>query len=131
MHRFHAVVQVRKTTPQHDGLQRNALLAAFAALKDLELVIVVDDDIDIRDPLDVEYALASRFEASRDLIVIPDARGHEYVRSGRNGIKSKLGIDATVPFEARERFRRIAFASVDVDESCLQPPDGAGPGFPD
>ncbi len=109
LHRFHAVVQVKKLLPAHEGLQRNAILASFGALKDLDLVIVVDDDIDIRDPMDVEYALATRMEASRDLIVIPDARGHEYVRAGRDGIRAKLGIDATVPFEEREKFRRMRF----------------------
>ena len=50
LHRFHAVLQVRKATAQHEGLQRNAILAAFGALKDLDLIIVVDDDIDIRNP---------------------------------------------------------------------------------
>jgi 2,5-furandicarboxylate decarboxylase 1 len=116
MHRFHAVVQVKKTSRQQEGFQRNAILAAFGALKDLDQVIVVDDDIDIRDPMDVEYALATRFEASRDLIVIPGARGHEYVRASQDGIRAKLGIDATVPFEERDRFRRISFAPVEIDE---------------
>lgn len=74
------------------------------------MVIVVDHDIDIRDPQDVEYALATRMEASRDLIVIPEARGHEYVRAGNNGIIAKLGIDATVPFADQARFARYAFA---------------------
>lgn len=114
LHRFHAIVQVKKSLPAHEGLQRNAILASFGALKDLDLVIVVDDDIDIRDPLDVEYALATRMEASRDLIVIPDARGHEYVRAGRNGIRAKLGIDATVPLDERERFRRMRFEDTSV-----------------
>lgn len=114
LHRFHAVVQVKKSLPAHEGLQRNAIMAAFGALKDLDLIIVVDEDIDIRDPMDVEYALATRMEASRDLIVIPDARGHEYVRAGRNGIRAKLGIDATVPLEDRERFRRMRFEPTDV-----------------
>ncbi len=91
LHRFHAVLQVRKSTPQHEGLQRNAILAAFGALKDLDMIIVVDDDIDIRNPYDVEYALATRMEASRDIFTIPDARGHEYVRIGRNGIRAKVG----------------------------------------
>jgi 2,5-furandicarboxylate decarboxylase 1 len=88
LHRFHAVVQVRKATPQHDGLQHNAIFAAFGALKDLDLVIVVDEDIDIRDPHDVEYALATRMEASRDLLVMPAARGHEYIRVGQQGIRA-------------------------------------------
>jgi 2,5-furandicarboxylate decarboxylase 1 len=119
LHRFHAVVQVRKTTPQHDGLQRNAILASFGALKDLDMVIVVDEDIDIRDPHDVEYALATRMEASRDLMVMPEVRGHEYVRVSRNGIRAKLGIDATVPFSEKARFARCEFAAVPLDEKSF------------
>jgi 2,5-furandicarboxylate decarboxylase 1 len=119
LHRFHAVVQVEKKSAQHDGFQRNAIQAAFGALKDLDLVIVVDEDIDIRDPLDVEYALATRMEASRDLIVMPEGRGHEYVRIGRNGIRAKLGIDATVPFEDKARFARCAFEPVSIDAAVL------------
>src|SRR5262249_10393961 len=115
LHRFHAVVQVKKTTPQHDGLQRNAIMASFGALKDLDLVIVVDDDIDIRDPHDVEYAVATRMEASRDLVVMPEGRGHEYIRVSRNGIRAKLGIDATVPFAERSRFLRCEFAPVEIE----------------
>ena len=83
LHRFHAVVQVKKTGPAHDGFQRNAIMASFGALKDLDMVIVVDDDIDIRDPADVEYALATRMEASKDIFMLPAARGHEYVRVSR------------------------------------------------
>jgi 2,5-furandicarboxylate decarboxylase 1 len=110
---------VKKTSPQHEGLQRNAILAAFGALKDLDLVIAVDDDIDIRNPYDVEYALATRMEASRDLFVIPDARGHEYIRAGNNGIRAKVGIDATVPLEERPRFTRCAFVDVALDATKL------------
>jgi 2,5-furandicarboxylate decarboxylase 1 len=117
LHRFIAVLSVKKTNPQQEGLQRNAILAAFATLKDLDLVIAVDDDIDIRDPVDVEYALATRMEASRDVFVIPDARGHEYVRAGNNGIVAKLGIDATVPFEEKARFMRASFKPVEIKES--------------
>jgi 2,5-furandicarboxylate decarboxylase 1 len=117
LHRFHAVLQVRKTTTQHEGLQRNAILAAFGALKDLDLIIVVDDDIDIRNAHDVEYALATRMEASRDIFTIPGARGHEYVRIGRNGIRAKVGIDATVPLDEKARFRRCEFLDVAIAPS--------------
>jgi 2,5-furandicarboxylate decarboxylase 1 len=58
-------------------------------------------------------------EASRDLLVLPDARGHEYIRIGRNGIRAKLGIDATVPFEDKERFGRCSFESVTLDAKNL------------
>ena len=112
LHRFHAVLQVRKSVRQHDGLQRNAILGAFATLKDLDMVIAVDDDINIQDPADVEYALATRFEASQDIIIIPGARGHEYVRASKDGIRAKLALDATVPFDQRDRFTRAKFADV-------------------
>jgi len=115
LHRFHAVIQVRKQTRQHNGLQRNAMMAAFGALKDLDLITVVDHDIDIRDPIDVEYAVATRMEASSDLVLIPGARGHEYVRVSKDGIRTKLGIDATVPFEDQAKFRRVEFAKTDVE----------------
>ena len=115
LHRFHAVIAVKKTSAQQEGLQRNAILAAFGTLKDLDLVIAVDDDIDIKDPNDVEYALAMRMEASRDLFIIPGARTHEYVRKSNNGIRAKVGIDATVPFEEKARFERAPFRMVDTD----------------
>jgi 2,5-furandicarboxylate decarboxylase 1 len=121
LHRFHAILQVSKTSPAHEGLQRNAMLAAFGALKDLDLIIAVDEDIDIRDPDDVAYALATRFEASRDLVTIPGARGHEYVRAGRNGIRTKVGIDATVPFAEKARFTRVSFAPVKLDPRDIVP----------
>ena len=119
LNRFHAIIQVKKSSPGHEGLQRNAILAAFGALKDLDLVIAVDHDIDIRDPQDVEYALATRMEASRDLFIVPAARGHEYVRVGQNGIRAKVGIDATVPVDEKARFRRCEFVDVDIDAASI------------
>ena len=109
LHRFHAVIQVRKTSPQHNGFQRNAMLAAFGALKDLDQVIVVDEDIDIRDPLDVEYAVATRVEASRDLLVMPGTRGHEYVRAGqkRHPGQARHRRDRALRGEGAVRARRL------------------------
>jgi 2,5-furandicarboxylate decarboxylase 1 len=124
LHRFHAVIQVKKLGRQHNGLQRNAMMAAFGALKDLDLITVVDDDIDIRDPMDVEYALATRMEASSDLVLIPGARGHEYVRVSKEGIRTKLGIDATIPFEDQDKFRRVEFAPTSIELSHFTPGDG-------
>ena len=80
---------------------------------------VVDEDIDIRDPMDVEYALATRFEASNDLKLIPGARGHEYVRASADGIRTKLGIDATVAFENKALFQRCKFEDVSLEDGSL------------
>ena len=125
LHRFHLVLQVRKTLPQHEGMQRNAMLAAFAALKDLDLVVVVDDDIDVHDAVDVEYAVATRMEASRDLVVVPGARGHEYVRVSDHGIRAKLGVDATVPLAERARFSRVEFIEPTIDPAACTFAPGA------
>jgi 2,5-furandicarboxylate decarboxylase 1 len=120
LHRFHAVISVKKTIPQHEGFQRNAILAAFGALKDLDLVIAVDDDINIQDPNDVEYALAMRMEASKDLFIVPGARTHELVRVSNDGIRAKGGIDATVPLEQRAR-SRVPFKAVEVGAGAFSP----------
>jgi 2,5-furandicarboxylate decarboxylase 1 len=127
LHRFHAVLSVKKTSAAHEGFQRNAILAAFATLKDLDLVIAVDEDIDITDPNDVEYALAMRMEASRDLFIIPDARSHEYVRVSNNGRRAKVGIDATIPFEEKSRFARAPFRAIEVDPGKFSADIGAAP----
>lgn len=121
LHRFHAILQVEKTGPQHEGLARNAMMAAFGALKDLDLVIVVDDDIDLNDPHDVEYALAMRFDGGRDLVVVPDARGHEMVRASRGGIRAKMGLDATVPHGEKDGYRRLHFEASDLKQDDFGP----------
>ena len=119
LHRFHAVLSLNKTSEKHDGLQYNAMMASFGALKDLDMVIAVDNDINIHDPHDVEYALATRMEASKDLVVVPGARGHEYVRIGKDGIRAKLAIDATVPFNQKARFTRVKFLPSEIDENRI------------
>ncbi len=118
LYRFHLVIQVAKRSSRDEGLQRNAMLAAFAALKDLDQVIVVDDDIDITDPDDVEYAVATRVEGSRDITLLPGMRGHEYVRVSDGGVRTKVCVDATVPLVERERFTRAEFSRVDVDPAA-------------
>jgi 2,5-furandicarboxylate decarboxylase 1 len=119
LHRFHLNIAVSKQGPQHEGLQRNAALAAFGALKDLVRVVVTDDDIDIHSPRDVEYAIATRCDAAHDLVVIPGARGHEYVRVSDRGVLTKWLVDATVPPGERQRFSRVPFAEQPVSSEDL------------
>jgi 2,5-furandicarboxylate decarboxylase 1 len=64
--------------------------------------------VDIRNPLEVEWATATRFQADRDLIVLPDVKGQPIDPSaGAEFISSKIGIDATMP--DRKNFDRIRF----------------------
>ena len=117
LHRFHAVVQVQgDAAARRPAAQRHFFAAG--ALKDLDLVIVVDEDIDIRDPHDVEYALATRMEASRDLIVMPPRAATNTSVSVRTRSR-QFGIDATIPFAEKARFARCAFEQVTIDPAAL------------
>jgi 2,5-furandicarboxylate decarboxylase 1 len=70
---------------------------------------------------DVEYAIATRCDASTGLVLIPGARGHEYVRVSERGVGTKWIVDATVPFVDRERFLRIPFADTAIGPADLGP----------
>ena len=111
LHRFHLVMALSKRSERDDGMGRNAALATFGALKDLNMIVLVDDDIDLHDPDDVAYALATRFDAASDLVVMPGMRGHEYVRTSHAGVGTKAILDASVPYERRADFERISFAA--------------------
>jgi len=103
---LHAVVAIEK---QLDGDGKNALLAAFAAHPSLKHAVVVDSDIDVFDASDVEWAIATRFQASEDLIVVKNARGSTLDSSAdqETGLTTKVGVDATRPFaKPREKFER-------------------------
>jgi len=93
---LHAVISIEKQT---DGDAKNAILAAFAAHGSLKHVIVVDSDIDVYEPKSVEWALATRFQADEDLIIIRNVRGSTLDPSAdqQSGLTTKLGVDATMP----------------------------------
>ncbi len=100
---LHAVVSIEKN---HDGDGKNAIMAAFSGHPSLKHVVVVDGDIDPDDPAQVEWAIATRFQADKDLVLIRNARGSTLDPSADNGLTSKMGIDATVPISRRSMFRR-------------------------
>ena len=65
----------------------------------LKLVVVVDDDIDVFDESEVLWAIATRMQADRDLVVISGSLGAMLDPSAdERGVTAKLGIDATRPF---------------------------------
>jgi UbiD family decarboxylase len=101
---LHAVISIEKNS---DGDAKNAILAAFAAHPSLKHVVVVDPDIDPDNPVDVEWAIATRFQAGEDLILIRGVRGSTLDPSSDDGITDKLGIDATAPLNKLELFRKV------------------------
>ena len=103
--RFHLYVKIRK---RQEGEAKNVMLGAFAASFDLKHVIVVDEDVDIHNPQEVEWAVATRFQADRDLVIVPESQGSKLDPSNRDGVGAKMGMDATKPLKASEMtFKRI------------------------
>lgn len=103
---LHAVISIEK---QVDGDGKNALLAAFAAHPSVKHVVVVDQDINVFDASEVEWAIATRFQASEDMLIIENVRGSTLDSSANQetGLTSKVGVDATRPFsKPREKFER-------------------------
>ncbi|HYM40449.1 MAG TPA: UbiD family decarboxylase, partial [Thermoplasmata archaeon] len=91
---LHGVVSIRK---QHQGDGKNAIMAAFGAHTSMKQVVIVDEDIDVYDDRDVEWAVATRFQADRGLVVLHGVRGSSIDPSSVDGFTSKVGIDATKP----------------------------------
>ncbi len=119
---LHAVVQIDKQGPE-DG--RLAIEAAFRGHGSLKHVWVVDGDVDIYDPLQVEWAMATRFQASKDLLYFEDKPGSSLDPSGTHipGQKSKtdkLGFDCTIPWGgASEKFAKGGYGQVDLADYRL------------
>ena len=95
--RYHLYVRIRK---RWDGEPRNVMMGAFAGHADVKQVVVVDEDVDVHDPRAVEWAVATRFQAGEDLLVVPGAQGSRLDPSARGGRVDKMGLDATRPLDA-------------------------------
>lgn len=115
--RYHLHVQMKKT---REGQAKNVILGAFAGHYDVKQVVVVDEDVDVHDPLEVEWAVATRFQADRDLVVIGGTQGSALDPSTTvgfpgnkpplewQGYGAKMGLDATKPLSTHEHvFTRV------------------------
>jgi len=103
--RYHLAVKIDKVA---DGEPKNIIMSAFGAHYDIKQVVVVDKDVNISDSDEIEWAVATRFQADRDLLVVSGALGSRLDPTANNGISAKMGLDATVPVDAPELdFERI------------------------
>lgn len=115
---LHAVVQIDKRGPD-DG--PTAIKAAFKGHGSLKHVWVVDTDVDIYNDIEVQWAMATRFQADRDLIILTNQPGSSLDPSGIHtpGEKSrtaKAGFDCTIPWGAdKSKFLKGRYGKVDLD----------------
>jgi 2,5-furandicarboxylate decarboxylase 1 len=121
---YHAVVSIRQTRA---GWSKQAILAAFAAFPPLKMVTVVDDDVDIRDAKDVEWAMATRFDPTHGILRIDNVFGHGLNPGFPGYLGTKVGFDACRPFPHTPEYDRAAYDDVDLDEHEIDvPPIHAG-----
>lgn len=118
---FHCVVSLNKG---NDGDGKTAIMNCFAASHPLKLVIAVDGDIDPFDLEQVEWALATRFQASSGLVVINGAKGSSLdPSSGKSAVTSKMGLDATLPIKAArttfEKAKVVSSSKIDSIKKTL------------
>lgn len=92
--RLHAYVALRNPAP---GQARNAAAAALGDDLSLKLVVVVDDDVDVRNDSDVLWAMATRMQADADVDVLRNAMGAILDPSNHDGLTAKMVVDATRP----------------------------------
>jgi UbiD family decarboxylase len=113
---LHAIVQIDKQN-EDDG--KKAIQAAFEGHSSCKHVFVVDQDIDIYDPLEVEWAMATRFQGDVDMIVNPKSPGSSLDPSAEPGTKmtSKIGFDLTKPLSAKgNHFEKAQFPQIDIQK---------------
>ncbi len=123
---LHAVVQIVSHGPE-DGTR--AIEAAYRGHGSLKHVVVVDEDVDLFDSAEVEWAIATRFQADRDLLVFADQPSSSLDPSakhvpGEKAHSAKMGLDATIPWTdgsgrplsmaERDSFRKVRYDGVDL-----------------
>ncbi len=116
---YHAVVALRQ---KRAGWGKQAIMAAFAAFPPLKMVTVVDDDVDIRSAGDVEWAMATRMDPARGILVVDQVFGHGLNPGFPDYLGSKVGFDACRPFPFRYEHERAFFVPADLARHEIEVP---------
>lgn len=103
---LHAAVSIQKQT-HGDG--KNVIMAALSAHPSLKHVVVVDEDVNIFDPEEIEYAIATRVKGDDDIVIVPRVRGSSLDPTlAPDGTTTKVGVDATKPLDGKKKFERVS-----------------------
>ncbi len=122
---YHAVVQLAQ---KRAGWSKQAIMATFAAFPPLKLVTVVDDDVDIRNASDVEWAMATRLNPSEGVLVIDKVFGHGLNPGFPDYLGSKVGFDCCRPYPYSDQYERAAYKPMSLDAIAVSLPEVRAPG---
>lgn len=129
MNWLHAVVQIDKQRADDGAL---AITAAFEGHRSLKHVVVVDLDVDPFSPTEVEWAIATRFQADRDLLIFCNQPSSSLDPSaqhvpGQKSRTAKMGLDATMPWpdgsgppQGGAAFLRVDYEPIDLGKYLEQ-----------
>ena len=103
-----AVIKIKKKN-EDDAIK--AIHAAFNGHKSMKMVTVVDEDIDITNPVRVEWAMMTRWQPDKDTVILERQRGSSLDPSRYDdGNTSKIGFDATIDLSKdKEGFISVQF----------------------
>ena len=116
---LHGIVQIEKKDP---GDPKKAIEAAFNGHKSMKHVVIVDEDVNIYSPNAIEWAIATRFQGNKDLVIIPDQPGSSLDPSGKHEagkktLTTKIGVDATIPTDVdKSKYEIVKYNKVDIDD---------------
>ena len=116
---LHGIVQIKKKHPD-DG--KKAIEAAFNGHKSMKHVTIVDEDVDIFNNNAVEWAMATRFQGDKDMIVKTDQPGSSLDPSGKQepgkkALTTKIGFDATIPADVdKSKYEVVKYREVDPND---------------
>lgn len=111
---LHAIIQIDKKD-EEDG--KRAIQAAFEGHHSCKHVFIVDGDIDIYDPLSVEWAMATRFQGDHGLVIKGREPGSSLDPSAEpdTNLTTKIGFDLTKPLHSKGKdFTKATFPDVDL-----------------
>jgi 2,5-furandicarboxylate decarboxylase 1 len=92
--RQHCRVALKRGAPE----QARLAIATLFALPPVKHVFVVDEDVDVFSDQEVEWAMATRFCAERDIVVTTGLRGfYADPMADKDGLVAKAGFDCTAP----------------------------------
>jgi 2,5-furandicarboxylate decarboxylase 1 len=116
---LHAIIQIDKQS-EEDGIL--AIQAAFNGHRSCKHVFIVDKDIDIYNPMEVEWALATRFQGDRNLLIKSQEPGSSLDPSAEpeTHMTTKIGFDLTKPLStAQVNFEKVLFPAIDLERFNL------------
>ena len=115
---LHGIVQIEKKNPD-DG--KKAIEAAFKGHKSMKHVVIIDEDVNIYNPVAVEWSIATRFQGDKDLVVKSDQPGSSLDPSskqepGKKALTCKVGVDVTIPLDVeKSSYEVVKYKKVDIN----------------